>query len=146
MSANIQDALPEFPGQLLKIDRPVSVGPDPTEDLADEITTELAQALRWARPLQAAEPVAAPESDAAAGPSSVLRDRYVLETEIGNGGTATVWRAVDLRRDTAAADGRRVAIKLLRPEMRSRANCIARLQREFRQTQAVVHPNVEAAG
>ena len=63
MSANIHDALPEFPGQLLKIDAPVPVGPDPTEDLADEITSELAPAPRWARPLPAPEPVAVPEGD-----------------------------------------------------------------------------------
>ena len=71
-----------------------------------------------------------------------FRERYLLETQIGNGGTATVWRAVDLRRDAAVAEGRRVAIKLLRPELRFRPTSIARLQREFRQTQAVVHPNV----
>jgi len=147
MSANIHDAFPEFPGQLLKFDVPVPVGPDPTEDLANEITTELAPTQHWSRPLPlpAPEPTAVPAGGEIAGPASgknVLRDRYVLETEIGNGGTATIWRAVDLRRDAAAADGRRVAIKLLRTELRSRATCIARLQREFRQTQAVVHPNV----
>ena len=145
MSANIHDAFPEFPGQLLTSDAPVPVGPDPTEDLADEITTELGQAPRVARPLPAAELAVIPASDEFAGPArgeNVLRDRYVLETEIGNGGTATIWRAVDLRRDAGAAEGRRVAIKLLRPELRSRATCIARLQREFRQTQAVVHRNV----
>jgi hypothetical protein len=89
MSANIHDAFPEFPGQLLKIDVPVPVGPDPTEDLADEITSELAPTLRWPRP--APEPVAVPGADEVAGPASaenVLRDRYVLETEIGNGGAA----------------------------------------------------------
>ena len=36
----------------------------------------------------------------------------------------------------------RVAIKLLRPELRDRPQSVARLQREFRQTQAVAHPNV----
>ena len=36
----------------------------------------------------------------------------------------------------------RVAIKLLRPELRDRPHSVARLQREFRQTQAVAHPNV----
>jgi len=149
MSANIHDALPEFPGQMLKIDAAAPVGPDPTEDLADEITAELAPTPHWPRlrplPLPAPEPAAVPDGDEIAGPASgenVLRDRYVLETEIGNGGTATIWRAVDLRRDAAATDGRRVAIKLLRTELRSRATCIARLQREFRQTQAVMHPNV----
>ena len=145
MSANIHDALPEFPGHLLKIDASVPAGPDPTEDLADEITSELTQAPHRAWPLPAPELAAVPETDGVAGPAggeNVLRDRYVLETQIGSGGTATVWRAVDLRRDAAAADRPRVAIKLLRPELRSRATCIARLQREFRQTQTIVHPNV----
>ena len=72
----------------------------------------------------------------------MLRERYVLETQLGNGGTATVFRAVDLRRDASSADGHRVAIKLLRPELRDRPQNIARLQREFRQTQAIAHPNV----
>ena len=72
----------------------------------------------------------------------MLRERYVIETQLGNGGTATVFRAVDLRRDASSADGHRVAIKLLRPELRDRPQNIARLQREFRQTQAIAHPNV----
>ncbi|MEO6055473.1 MAG: hypothetical protein ABIQ49_01405, partial [Gemmatimonadales bacterium] len=40
-----------------------------------------------------------------------LADRYRLENEIGAGGMATVYLAQDLRHD------RRVALKLLRPEL-----------------------------
>lgn len=159
MSVTSQDALPKFPGQLLTIDAPVAalpdvlpkivelapVGPDPTEDLADEATSELGFAATRERPAPAPAPVPAAAGDEAAGPPSgqnLLRDRYVLETQLGNGGMATVWRAVDLRRDATAGYGRRVAVKLLRPELRRRPHCIARLQREFRQTQALTHSNV----
>ena len=40
-----------------------------------------------------------------------LSDRYVLERELGRGGTATVWLARDLKHD------RLVALKVLRPEL-----------------------------
>jgi serine/threonine protein kinase len=40
-----------------------------------------------------------------------LRDRYLLERELGHGGMATVYLAHDLRHD------RRVALKVLRPEL-----------------------------
>ena len=42
---------------------------------------------------------------------TALSDRYRLEHEIGAGGMATVYQAQDLRHD------RRVALKLLRPEL-----------------------------
>ena len=126
-------------------------GPDYTEDLANENTSELGAAAAASRP-----PLTAIQAEVLAhlvGPgatigtaahgASLLRERYRLETQLGNGGTAMVYRAVDLRRDAGAADeGRRVAIKLLRPELRGRPHCVARLQREFRLTQAVAHPNV----
>ena len=40
-----------------------------------------------------------------------LADRYVIEREIGRGGTATVWLAQDVRHS------RRVAIKVLKPDL-----------------------------
>ena len=50
MSATSHDAIPEFPGKVLRIDAPepapASAAPDFTEDLADEITSELAPASR----------------------------------------------------------------------------------------------------
>ena len=152
MSATSHDAIPEFPGKVLRIDAPepapVSAAPDFTEDLADEITSELAPKSRRKTAAPATvEDRGPPEDVAERHPAlitsgSVLRERYVIETQLGNGGTATVFRAVDLRRDASSADGHRVAIKLLRPELRDRPQNIARLQREFRQTQAIAHPNV----
>jgi serine/threonine protein kinase len=160
MSATSHDAVNGVQGALRSLDvqaddvsdrHGVPDGPDFTEDLANENTSELGQASAASRP-----PMTAMQAEVLAhlaGPGStnrpvahgsgLLRERYLLETQLGNGGTATVYRAVDLRRDAGAADeGHRVAIKLLRPELRGRPHCVARLQREFRLTQAVAHPNV----
>ena len=43
--------------------------------------------------------------------TDALRDRYVIERELGKGGMATVYLAQDLKHD------RKVAIKVLRPEL-----------------------------
>jgi hypothetical protein len=158
MNPTRHEPLTEFKSTELRIEVPAGGGdiiqrasaPDLTEDLANEITAELNPTPRWitARPSRAIEPLqlSVGQASATAGPGvatgSVLRDRYVLEQQLGNGGTALVFRAVDLRRDATATDGHHVAIKLLRPEMRDQPACIARLQREFRQTQALSHPNV----
>jgi hypothetical protein len=145
MSVSSHDAFPEIPGPLLRLDNPADAVADPTEDLAEETTSELGSTAT-----KRAEPPAASgvEDDGRPGgaapwmPGHVLRERYVLEAQLGSGGMAVVYRAVDLRRDAGTPDGRHVAIKLLRPELRDRPECIARLQREFRQTQAIAHPNV----
>lgn len=141
MSANREDALKELRGPRLPFDAAVPVGPDPTEDLADETTSELGAAARLARSVVAATADVPAAPELATG-ENILRDRYVLETQLGAGGTAVIHRAVDLRRDANAVDGRRVAIKVLRPELRDRPHAVLRLQREFRQAQAAAHPGV----
>jgi len=154
MSATSHDAINGTSGTLRSLDVPANVVPDApdfTEDLADETTSELDPASRARRPSTAAAPAGgsahadlpAATNGSPAGGASLLRERYMLEAPLGCGGTATVYRAVDQRRDFGAAEeGGRVAIKLLRPELRDRPQSVARLQREFRQTQAVSHPNV----
>jgi hypothetical protein len=148
MSATLYDTVNGVQNALLRLDSPPVPLREPTEDtedLADEITTELGSPRRAAPLVSVAVSATAdrlPPAGLAAG-ETVLRGRYQLEKQIGNGGAATVHRAVDLRRDPGAAGGgRRVAIKLLRPELRGRPHAVARLHREFRQTQAVAHPNV----
>ncbi len=133
-------------GDLLELDG----GADYTEDLANEVTAELNPAPPWinARPSRAIEPIQLNAeqkpgtADMAIRAGCVLRDRYILEQQLANGGTAMIFRAVDLRRDATAVDGRHVAVKVLRPELRDRPQSIARLQREFRQTQALAHPGI----
>jgi serine/threonine protein kinase len=155
MSVREHDALIGTRGALNALDAPAGEAPerrDFTEDLAEEATSELGPSPRAgasAAQVSHGEAVAngeAPPHDATGGHGNLLRDRYLLETQIGSGGAATVHRALDLRREAdgaaEAGAGRRVAIKLLRPELRGQPHCVARLQREFRQTQAVAHPNV----
>ncbi len=83
----------------------------------------------------------APPLSLAAG--AVLCGRYVLEEEIGRGGTSLVFRARDLQQ-TLSADGavNPIAIKVLRPELRGNRWAMACLQREFRQMQRLSHPAI----
>ena len=143
MSAISEDAIATRPAQPLHFDAPEPDVAEPTEDIADEVTSELGGAPQPVRAqAQPPAPPASADPAFAPAPGSVLRERYVLEAQIGGGGTAMVFRALDRRRDGATAGGARVAIKLLRPERRDDARSIARLQREFRQTQAAAHPGV----
>lgn len=146
MSATSHDAFPQPAGIPVRIVEHASGIQDPTEDIADEVTSELASvAARDVTPQASDEHEAdgsAAEASAALAAGHVLRDRYVLGDLIGGGGTAVVFRAVDLRRDATATGGRHVALKLLRPEHRGEPRGIARLQREFRQTQSITHPNI----
>lgn len=64
-----------------------------------------------------------------------LADRYVIEREIGAGGMATVYLASDLRHD------RKVAIKVLRPELSS-ALAAERFPREIRLVAQFNHPHI----
>jgi serine/threonine-protein kinase len=66
---------------------------------------------------------------------SVLKDRYVLEREIGRGSMATVYLAHDVRH------GRRVALKVLRWEMRAIVTA-ERFRREIQIAATLVHPHI----
>jgi len=158
MSASSEDVEASRPDVALRVDQPVCEDEppepievvDPTEDLANDITSELpgpGARLRVVPPhaIDSGNVVA---NDDTAGIAMViargtmLRDRYILGQPLGYGGTSVVMRAQDLRRAGTADQGADVAIKLLRPEFRDRPDCIARLRREFHQTQSVAHPNV----
>jgi serine/threonine protein kinase len=89
-------------------------------------TTELRQSV--------SAPVPAPKVEFVTG--ATIRDRYVLDHQIGKGGSGIVFRARDVRRDGL------VALKVLREELRSDPVKIERLKREFQQTQALPHPNI----
>ena len=67
--------------------------------------------------------------------SAPLADRYRVEREIGAGGMATVYLAHDLRHD------RRVAIKVLRPELAAIIGG-ARFLAEIRTTAHLQHPHI----
>ena len=82
------------------------------------------------------------------GPSlaEALRDRYVIERELGRGGMATVYLARDIRHK------RLVALKVLRPELGAAVGT-ERFQREIELAAGLQHPHIvtvfdsgEAAG
>jgi serine/threonine-protein kinase len=64
-----------------------------------------------------------------------LEGRYRLERELGEGGMATVYLAEDLRH------GRRVAVKVLRPELAAVVGA-ERFLAEIRTTAALQHPHI----
>jgi CheY-like chemotaxis protein len=72
-------------------------------------------------------------------PGTRLDDRYQLEAQIGSGGSATVYRALD------EATGRRVAVKILRPQVGpDAAQWRERFLQEWGTSSAVSHPNAVA--
>lgn len=66
----------------------------------------------------------------------ILGGRYQLETVIGRGGMAEVWRARDLRLD------RQVAIKRLRVDLATDSTFQMRFQREAQAAAGLNHPNI----
>jgi serine/threonine protein kinase len=68
-------------------------------------------------------------------PGSILADRYRLERELGAGGMATVYLALDQKHD------RRVAVKVLRPELSAIVGA-ERFLNEIRTTANLQHPHI----
>jgi serine/threonine-protein kinase len=66
----------------------------------------------------------------------VIAGRYQLNTPVGEGGMATVWRAMDEQL------GREVAVKILRPQFGADPGFAARFRNEARAAGALSHPNV----
>lgn len=66
---------------------------------------------------------------------AALQERYAVERLIGQGGMATVYLAMDTRHD------RRVAIKVLRPELAASLGS-DRFLREIKVAAKLQHPNI----
>ena len=67
--------------------------------------------------------------------SDALRDRYLIERELGRGGMATVYLAQDLKHD------RPVALKVLRPELTASLGA-DRFLREIEIAASLDHPHI----
>lgn len=73
---------------------------------------------------------------------SLLKNRFVLDREIGGGAMGTVYAAVDRRR-LEAGDGRPyVAIKVLDRQFGQDSRAFRTLEAEARKAQALAHPNI----
>jgi serine/threonine protein kinase len=72
----------------------------------------------------------------------MLKDRFILDEEIGRGGMGAVYRAVDRRRLEAAHQQPYVAVKLLSGDVRLHPEAWRALEAEARKAQALAHPNI----
>ncbi|MEO8637028.1 MAG: protein kinase [Gemmatimonadales bacterium] len=74
-------------------------------------------------------------TDALTRLTAALADRYRLERELGTGGMATVYLALDLKHQ------RKVAVKVLRPELAATMG-VDRFAREIEVAARLVHPHI----
>jgi serine/threonine protein kinase len=77
---------------------------------------------------------------------SVIKERFVLEDELGRGGMGIVFKARDLRMEEAQDRNPFVALKILNDEFKRHPESLKALQREFRKAQSLAHPNVVTVG
>jgi serine/threonine protein kinase len=77
---------------------------------------------------------------------SVIKERFVLEEELGRGGMGIVFKARDLRMEEAQDRNPYIAIKVLNDEFKRHPESLKALQREFRKAQSLAHPNVVTVG
>jgi hypothetical protein len=92
-------------------------------------------------PSQPRQPVeAAPHRPV--GPGTVLRNRYVLDRELGSGGMGTVYRALDRNRLGLPEEIRCIAVKVLHAELAARPDALQTLRQEFYQAQSLSHPGI----
>lgn len=73
-------------------------------------------------------------------PGQLIGGRYRVERLVGEGGYGAIYAATQLMSGPAAT-GRRVALKLLHPEVMVRATALARFEREAQLAQSLSHPN-----
>jgi tRNA A-37 threonylcarbamoyl transferase component Bud32 len=87
-------------------------------------------------------PVAHEAEIRAPAAGEMLKDRFVLDRELGRGGMGTVFRAVDRRRLEARHAHPYVAIKLLNNDFRRHPEAFRALEAEARKAQELSHPNI----
>ena len=87
--------------------------------------------------------ISAPSSSTdSLGVGACLKERFILEEEIGRGGMGVVYRALDLRKQEAEDRDPHVAIKLISAKVKQLDDSIVGLQREAKKAQQLAHPNI----
>ncbi|OYY11940.1 MAG: hypothetical protein B7Y70_06400 [Rhizobiales bacterium 35-68-8] len=74
------------------------------------------------------------------GIGTILRDRFVIDSELGRGGMGIVYRAVDRRRLDTGARQPYVALKLLNADFGAHPDALRALETETRRAQELPHP------
>jgi hypothetical protein len=106
--------------------------------VVDDTSTRLNPPADDATRLRAPAP---PRVNAAAA-GVIIRDRYLLEQLLGQGGMGQVWKALDLVAQRAQDPAPYVAIKLISADFESHPEAFVALQRETRKAQELAHPNI----
>jgi serine/threonine protein kinase len=75
-------------------------------------------------------------------PGHVLKDRFVLEEQLGRGGIGIVYKAHDRLRQRTHAETAQIALKVLSGEYLSNPEMLNALQRAASQAQGLSHPNI----
>jgi tRNA A-37 threonylcarbamoyl transferase component Bud32 len=121
----------------------------PREDAALDANLADFRSLRYRRDASNAEAGRArrfeldPRQEARTiGTGAMLKDRFILDSEIGRGGMGVVYRAVDRRRLEAMHRQPYVAVKLLSGDFRQHPDALRTLEAEARKAQELAHPNI----
>ncbi len=86
--------------------------------------------------------LAASTTDQSIAVGAILKNRFVLDREIGRGGMGVVYRAVDRRRLEAMHNQPYVAVKLLTGDVRRSPDALRALEAEARRAQELAHPHI----
>jgi serine/threonine protein kinase len=76
------------------------------------------------------------------GNKQVIKDRFILENIIGQGGMGTVYRARDLRKEEAEDPNPFVALKIMNEDFKRHPDAFKAMQRETQKSQNLAHPNI----
>ncbi len=82
------------------------------------------------------------EGPAVFAPGATIKNRFILQEQVGRGGMSEVFAAVDRRKVEARDPNPRVAIKVMNSELAGHPRAFMALQRETRKSQTLAHPNV----
>jgi len=119
---------------ILPTQRPTGGGSAESEHPGEETRVT---SSNWARPDE--------WTDTASGPiqvGSVIKNRFVIDSELGKGGMGIVFQALDRRKEEARDSDPYVAIKILNEEFRSHPQALISLEREASKAQTLAHPNI----
>ncbi len=72
----------------------------------------------------------------------IIKNRFILEEELGRGGMGVVYKAKDLRKEEAKDRNPYIALKVLNEDFKKNPESFIALQRETRKTQELAHPNI----